>query len=155
MTPAAPLSPKFLARLCAAIAGPVLWLFPFAASIAADVPQYAMGPFAGSKPVAADGTPARQAYLWKPSAVAIDKAVNLYIAEFDTNRVRKMSKDGTLTTYAGNGGTGKSGDGGRAVDADVPLPLALAMDGAGNLYIGQLFGARRVTPDGIITTVLN
>ena len=89
-----------------------------------------------------DGGPATNASLYFPSGVAVDSAGNLYIADTDNNRIRKVS-DGTITTVAGNGkgegdyGGGHSGDGGPATSASLNLPSGVAVDFAGNLYIAD------------------
>ena len=108
-----------------------------------------------------DGGPATMASLNGPSRIALDKAGNLYIADSDNYRVRKVSIDGTITTVAGNGTANSSGDGGPATGAAVDSPGDLALDNAGNLFIasGAFSGdgrgnvVRKVTPDGLITTV--
>ena len=86
--------------------------------------------------------------------VAVDGAGNLYIAE--TYRIRKVDSTGTITTVAGTGEDGYSGDGGPAVEAALQEVQHLAVDGAGNIYILPLFydRIRRVdSTTGIITTV--
>jgi uncharacterized protein (TIGR03437 family) len=108
-----------------------------------------------------DGGPATLASLNGPSRVALDKAGNLYIADSDNYRVRKVSLNGTITTVAGNGTADSSGDGGPATSAALDSPGDLALDSAGNLFIasGAFLGdgrgnvVRKVTPAGLITTV--
>ena len=105
-----------------------------------------------------DGGPATQACLNAPEALAVDAAGNLYIADNWNNRVRRVAPDGTITTVAGNGTQGFCSDGGpatRACLSSLTSPLALAVDAAGNLYIGDAGNnrVRRVAPDGTITTV--
>src|SRR5262249_38254671 len=67
-------------------------------------------------------------------------------------RVRSAAPDGSVTTFAGTGKTGSAGDGGKATEARFDVPLGVAVDAAGNLYISdsQANRIRRVTPDGII-----
>jgi uncharacterized protein (TIGR03437 family) len=109
-----------------------------------------------------DGGPATAAQLTVPSGLAVDRSGNLYILDTENNRVRKVGKDGIITTFAGTGSPGYSGDGGPATSAQLGItknihgvnPTGLAFDGAGNLYIaddGNL-RIRKVSPDGIITT---
>jgi uncharacterized protein (TIGR03437 family) len=102
-----------------------------------------------------DGGPATGARLVLPMGVAVDPAGNLYIADTGNHTVRKVT-DGIITTVAGNGTIGFNGEGdnGPATSAQLNLPRAIAVDSAGNLYIGD-FGARRVrkVSNGIITTV--
>ena len=102
-----------------------------------------------------DGGPATSAALNSPDGVGVDTAGNVYIADRQNNRVRKVSLDGTITTVAGTGVFGSSGDGGVATNAEVGEPTRVAVDGAGNLYLSELFGVvRRVTADGIINTFI-
>jgi uncharacterized protein (TIGR03437 family) len=102
-----------------------------------------------------DGGPATSAGLVDPIAVAVDGSGNLYIAEFAGNRVRKVNTSGIITTAAGGGPLGSNGDGGPATSAVLNAPFALALDGAGNLYIGDTTArlVRKVNASGIITTV--
>src|SRR5207247_3916186 len=81
-----------------------------------------------------DGGPATSASLSSPDGVAVDTAGNLYIADRFNNRVRKVSTAGNITTVAGNGIQGFSGDGGPATSASLNIPVAVALDTAGNLY---------------------
>ncbi len=103
-----------------------------------------------------DGAAATAASLVDPIAVAVDAAGNLYIAEFAGNRVRKVNASGIISTAAGGGPLGQTnGDGGLATNAVLNAPFALAFDGAGNLYIGDVTArrVRKVDTHGIITTV--
>jgi sugar lactone lactonase YvrE len=81
-----------------------------------------------------DGGTATKAHLNGPLGVAFDSTGNLYIADGGNNRVRRISK-GTISTVAGNGKAGHSGDGGAATSAEVNAPLSVTVDSAGNLYI--------------------
>ena len=109
----------------------------------------------GTKGFCGDGGPATQACLNLPSDLAVDAAGNLYIADDENNRVRRVAPDGTITTVAGNGTKGFCGDGGPATQACLWGPYALAVDAADNLYIADWGNhrVRRVAPDGTITTV--
>jgi sugar lactone lactonase YvrE len=102
-----------------------------------------------------DGGPASKARLSLPALMASDLAGNLFISEQDNQRVRKVSPDGLITTVAGTGKIGFSGDGGPATAAPLNWPRGLAVDAAGNLYIADHYNhrIRKVSPDGIITTV--
>jgi uncharacterized protein (TIGR03437 family) len=111
-------------------------------------------PFAGAGTGVGDGGPAVFATLGYPEALALDAQGNLYIADFATSRVRKVTPSGTITTVAGNGVNGFSGDNGPAMSAEISSPTGVVVDSAGNLYIadGPNARIRRVSPNGIITT---
>lgn len=90
-----------------------------------------------------------------PASVTTDGAGNIYIADFDNHRIRKITTDGKIHTIAGNGNAGDAGDGGLATAAQLNFPLSVALDSKGNLYIGEHAGrrVRKVTPAGVISTV--
>jgi len=101
-----------------------------------------------------DGGPATSAQVNLPYGLAVDLAGNLYIADLNNNRVRRVAPDGAISTYAGSGGEASSGDGGPATSAQLLIPRNVAVDSAGDLYISE-FGAHRVrivTPNGAIST---
>ncbi len=101
-----------------------------------------------------DGGPATAARLHSPIAVAADRAGNVYIAEWLANKIRKIDTAGIITTYAGNGSGGFSGDGGPATAAQIDTPLALAVDTAGNLYVSCYSSrVRKISASGTITTI--
>jgi uncharacterized protein (TIGR03437 family) len=103
-----------------------------------------------------DGAPAGKAQLNTPQGVAADAAGNLYVADTLNNVVRKVSPNGIISNYAGNGGAGSSGDGNAAIGAQLNGPQGLALDAAGNLFIADTLNAkvRKVSAaDGAITTV--
>ena len=101
-----------------------------------------------------DGIPATQAMLNSPYGVTFDASGNLYIADADNNRVRKIDSQGIITTIAGKGSCGFSGDGGAATSAKLCFPAAVTLDAAGNLLIGDYenFRFRKVDTAGIIST---
>ena len=100
-----------------------------------------------------DGGPAANAQLRAPAGVAVDAAGNLYISDAMNARIRKVS-NGIITTFAGNGTSGFSGDGGPASGAQLSAPNRVAVDSAGNLYIADWGNTRiRRVSNGIITTV--
>ncbi len=109
----------------------------------------------GTAGFAGDGAAAGSAQLNLPFAVAVDAAGNLYIAEFANNRVRKVTAGGTISTLAGNGISGYSGDGGQALGAMLNGPQGVAVDTLGNVYIADTANnrVRQVAPNGTITTV--
>jgi trimeric autotransporter adhesin len=114
----------------------------------------------GSQGFGGDGGPATDASLNQPLDVAADKAGNVYIADSNNNRIRKVDPKGIITTFAGNGTGGTNdladvGDGGPAIDATIGIGVSgVAVDQMGNVYIadGQNFRVRKVS-GGIITTV--
>jgi uncharacterized protein (TIGR03437 family) len=107
----------------------------------------------GTPGFSGDNGPAASAGLNFPWAVAIDVSGNLYITETGDNRVRKVSKD-VITTVAGNGISGSSGDNGPAISAALASPMSLAVDSAGNLYISTFADGRvRKVSNGVITTI--
>jgi len=92
--------------------------------------------------------------LNSPTGIALDSKGNLYIADSDNNAIRMVSPSGTITTVAGSGRQGYSGDGGPAINALLNYPQGVALDSAGNLYIADTFNnAVRMVRNGIITTV--
>lgn len=102
-----------------------------------------------------DGGPASTAALNDARGVAVDGQGNLYIADEFNHRIRKVTPNGTISTVAGNGITGFSGDGGAATSANLLLPTDVAIDPSGGLFIAD-FGnrrVRRVDPAGVIRTV--
>ncbi len=105
--------------------------------------------------VCGDGGLATQAQLNLPQAVAVGADDSLYIAEIGSNRVRKVDPTGTITTIAGTGVAGFSGDNGPGPLAQLNNPQALAIGPDSALYTADTFNnrIRRVGPDGIITTV--
>jgi uncharacterized protein (TIGR03437 family) len=110
----------------------------------------------GTQGYSGDGGPATSAELNGPYRVTVDLAGNVYIPDSGNSRVRKVSPDGTITTFAGNGSSGYSGDGGPATSAVLNYPEAVAFDLAGNYYIADE-GAnviRKVNPSGIISTAV-
>jgi sugar lactone lactonase YvrE len=112
----------------------------------------------GTAGFAGDGGAATSAELKGPTGIAVDSAGNLYIADQANNRVRKVAAaTGVITTVAGNGTAGYSGDGGPATSAAMYSPTDLAFDSAGNLYISDNANnrIRKVTlTTGVITTVV-
>jgi uncharacterized protein (TIGR03437 family) len=108
----------------------------------------------GSGTYSGDGGPALKAGVPSPTGLAMDTSGNLYILETGNARVRKVSANGTITAYAGTGTSGFTGDGGAATSAQLFPGHGIAVDGAGNLYIADLYNnrIRKVDASGIITT---
>ncbi len=107
----------------------------------------------GSQGYTGDNGPAVNATFHDPAGLAIDASGNLYIADEDNNAIRKVA-GGIITTLAGNGNYGYSGDNGPATSAKLGFPPAVAVDGAGNLYIADQFNQRirLVNAAGTIST---
>jgi sugar lactone lactonase YvrE len=101
-----------------------------------------------------DGGQATSAEINNQYGITLDGSGNLYIADQVNNRIRKITTAGIISTIAGNGTLGYSGDGGQATVAELNLPTSLAFDASGNLYIGDLgnYCVRKITTAGIIST---
>ncbi len=102
-----------------------------------------------------DGSTAINAQLNTPYGIAIDALDNIYIADMQNNRIRKVNASGIITTIAGNGISGYSGDGGNATSAKLQYPTGVAVDVIGNIYIADNSNnrIRKVSTSGIITTI--
>jgi DNA-binding beta-propeller fold protein YncE len=102
-----------------------------------------------------DGEPAIEAELGWVYDLAVDPAGNVYIVDHDNHRIRMVDTDGVITTIAGTGAPGWSGDGGPATDARLDSPWGIAVDEGGNVYFTQLPSvARRIdAASGVITTI--
>jgi len=109
----------------------------------------------GSRVFNGDGGQADQSALAVPNAIATAPDGSLYIADTYNSRIRRVGTDGIITTVAGNGTDGFSGDGGLATQAALARPLGVATAPDGSLYIADTYNSRirRVGTDGIITTV--
>ncbi|HLI82292.1 MAG TPA: IPT/TIG domain-containing protein [Bryobacteraceae bacterium] len=124
----------------------------------AQAPQFTISTIVGNGTAgyAGDGGPASQAELNQPCKIALDSSGSLYIADQNNQRVRKVS-GGTITTIAGNGTAGYSGDTGPATSANINLPCGVALDQSGNLFFSQTGGTdsaiRKVDTSGKITTI--
>ena len=101
-----------------------------------------------------DSGPATAAELSNVDGLVIDTFGNIYVAEFGNNTIRKIAPSGIITTYAGNGTAGYSGDGGPASAAKLSAPVKLAIDKVGNIYVADHGNnvIRKITPAGIIST---
>lgn len=103
----------------------------------------------------ADGGSAAGAQLDQPRGLAMDAGGNLYIADGNNCRIRKIATNGVITTVAGNGIAGYSGDNGPATSAQLAYQLGVAVNASGELYIADSYNhrIRKVAANGIITTV--
>ncbi len=103
---------------------------------------------------AGDGGLATAAEIGTPNGITSDTSGNIYFSDYANNVVRKMDLTGHISTYAGNGLAGFSGDGSAATLAKLNIPQGLCFDRFGNLYIADAgnFVVRKVSPSGIIST---
>lgn len=115
-------------------------------------------PFAGNGTIgyAGDGGQAGNAELSSPAGLASDSAGNIYIADYGNSTVRKVTPKGIISTVAGTGTWGYSGDGGPATKARLAHPVAVAVDPAGNIFISDQgnLNIREITTDGNIHTIV-
>ena len=110
----------------------------------------------GTASFTGDGGLATAATVNTPVGVWVVPSGDVYFADQSNNRIRKITvATGIITTIAGTGTAGFSGDGGAATSAELNKPAGIFIDPAGNIYIGDLMNnrVRKVTPGGIISTV--
>lgn len=127
-----------------------------------DQPSVLAGVIARGRAVSGfggDGGAATAARLNRPSSVAVDEALRVYIADTMNHRVRRVNKDGAIETFAGNGKSGADGDGGPATRAELGHALSLAFDVDGKLLVAHGDGrngrVRSIDVDtGVIDTVV-
>jgi hypothetical protein len=102
-----------------------------------------------------DGGPATAATMNQPYGVAVDNAGNFYVSEANNSRIRKVTPGGIITTIAGTGVDGYSGDGGPATAAQISFPYGITVDSSGNIYFAETLNhcIRKINAAGIISTV--
>ena len=102
-----------------------------------------------------DGGLALAASFNHPEGMAFDQSGNLYVVEWEGQRVRRISPSGIVSTVVGTGVAGYSGDGGAATNARISSPTSVCFDRNGNLLVadGGCQGIRKISPDGIISTI--
>ena len=102
-----------------------------------------------------DGGAATSAQLFSPKGVCVGISGNVYIADEDNLKIRMVTSTGIITTFAGTGAFGSSGDGGAATSATLYFPFGVSVDISGNVYIADSSNnkIRMVTSTGIITTI--
>jgi sugar lactone lactonase YvrE len=109
----------------------------------------------GTNGYSGDGGAATNAHFNWPSDVALDASDNLFITDYKNNRIREVSTNGIITTYAGNDTNGYSGDGGAATNANLYAPNGVVIDASNNLFFSDYNNhrIRKVNQNGIISTV--
>ncbi len=109
----------------------------------------------GERGVLVDGMPARDAKLTDPVAVAVDPSGRVWIAEYASHRIRRVDRNGTITSVAGDGQPGYNGEGLPMYATQLHFPRALAADGAGNIFVADSLNhrVRRISPGGPVFTV--
>lgn len=109
----------------------------------------------GTAGFSGDNGPAAQAQINRVVSLAADTAGNIYMADQNNNRIRKVDTNGNITTFAGNGVAGFGGDSGQASLAQLNGPLGVCLDKSGNLYVNDEgnYRVRKISTSGVITTV--
>jgi sugar lactone lactonase YvrE len=118
-------------------------------------PNGAVSVFAGTKDTGyADGTGAA-AQFNQPEGLAVDGAGNLYVADLRNNRIRRIAPDGTVSTFAGSGASGRLDS--KGIAAQLSSPQSLTSDALGNLYVADNLGyvIRKISPDGTVSTLID
>lgn len=108
----------------------------------------------GASGFSGDGSAATAAMLQSPMGITVDASGDVYVADEANNRIRKISSSGVITTVAGTGSAGFSGNGGAAISAQLNAPTSVAFDGSGSVYIADRGNnvIRKISSGGIIST---
>jgi sugar lactone lactonase YvrE len=108
----------------------------------------------GTAGFSGDGSYAGSAMLNDPDKVTVDNFGNIYIADMGNHRIRMINSMGTITTVAGNGTAGYSGDGGPATSAELFYPRQIELDASGNMFIADEYNnrIRKIDNNGYIST---
>jgi trimeric autotransporter adhesin len=149
-----PLPPSAAVSMAADPAGNLFFVDALAGAVFRLDPTGSITRIAGNSRTdfSGDGGTAVNASLNLPRGVAVDPSGNIYILDAGNQRVRRITPDGIIGTYAG-GGSAVLGDGGPATSGQLNYPNCIAADSAGNIFIGEYGRVRKVSPDGIVTTV--
>ena len=109
----------------------------------------------GTAGYSGDGGAATSAQINFPHGVAVDGSGNVYIPDLFNHRIRKVDTSGNISTFAGTGTGGYSGDGGAATSAQIKSPIGVVVDGSGNVYITDMGNhrIRKVDTSGDISTI--
>ncbi len=109
----------------------------------------------GTAGFSGDGVPATTATIQSTYDLVADGSGNVYSLHDNGHRIRRIDPAGTITTFAGTGTAGFSGDGGVATAAQFNIPVGMAMDASGNIYVAELgnYRIRKIDASGIITTI--
>ena len=124
--------------------------------VSPPVPTYRITTIAGTGSAGFNGDgSATSAQLSSPQSTAVDALGNVYVADTNNHRIRKLAPTGVLATIAGTGVAGFSGDGGAATDARLNYPQGICVDAAGNIFVADAynFRVRRISTTGTIDTV--
>jgi uncharacterized protein (TIGR03437 family) len=127
----------------------------FSAGSFAQTITTVVGSSSGTEGDTGDRGPAAKALLRQPTGVAFDGSGNMYIADYMNHRIRKVDATGIITTIAGTGTAGDTGDNGPGTSAQINYPWAIAADSSGNVYFTERLGhrVRKIDAVGVISTV--